>query len=108
MMARYVKFHRSLENSNSFEVRALVNFVSKDITSTTARNLALIEKESGQSIRNLTPKLVRELVEIQDVPINQDWRFSLLKTLLSERKIVASQLGSTDMLDQVINSLCSS
>ena len=97
-----------LSNSNSFEVRALVNVVSKDVTSTTARNLTLIEKESGQSIRNLTPKLVRELVKIQDVPINQDWRFSLLKTLLSERKVVASQLCSTDMLDLVINSLCSS
>ena len=42
-----------------------------------------IEKESGHSIRNLTPKCVRELVKIQDVPINQDWRFSLLKTLLT-------------------------
>ena len=94
MMARYIKFHRSLKNSKSFEVRALVNVVSNDIRSTTARNLALIETETGQSIRNLTPKLVRELVKIQDFPVNQDWRFSLLK-----RKIVASQLSSTDMLD---------
>ena len=108
LLARFVKFYNSLQNSQSFEVRALVNIVSNDIRSTTARNIALVETETGKQMRNLSPKLVRELIKIKDIPVNQDWRISLLPKLLNERRALESELSKSERLDQIIDSLCSS
>ena len=81
MMARYVKFHQNLLQSKSFEVQVLVNLVSKDIRSTTAKNIALIEKEAGKTANNLSPQQVRELIVKPPVPMNQEWRMPLLQKL---------------------------
>ena len=108
ILARFVKFHQNLLKSKSFEVQVLVNLVSKDIRSTTAKNIALIEREAGKAINNLSPQQVRELVEKPAVPMNQEWRMPLLQKLLSERRLLETSVVNTDIITGVIDSLCSS
>ena len=47
ILSRYAGFFRSLLSSPSKEVRILARVVSKDIRSTTARNIRLLDRETG-------------------------------------------------------------
>ena len=105
LMAR---FFDKLKNSKSTEVQFLVNIVSQDIRSTTARNLNLVSKETGKCLRNLSPKVVRELVRTPGVPDRQLWRVNLLQRLLRDRRHLESLAMNTEDITDMINSLCSS
>ena len=107
LMARYTKFYKSLQNSST-EISALVNIVSKDARSTTARNLALISEETGSDVKFLTPVQVRQLVKVPPTPVNHLWRAPLLFKLLQERSDLEQSLQDTKVITTVINSLCSS
>ena len=78
------------------------------MNSTTARNLALITKETGVQAEYLSPSQVRKLVKVEPIPVNQEWRGPLLHKLLNERREIAIKLEKTDAIDKVIDSLCSS
>ena len=65
--------------------------MSNDIKSTTARNLALVSKETGAQAQTISPSQVRKLVKVEPIPVNQE-----------------KQLEKTDAIDKVIDSLCSS
>ena len=107
-MARYLKFHQGLVNSNSFEIQALVHIIQQDVRSTTARNLELISSETGKSWSSLTAKQISQGVIVPEVPVNHVWRVRLLKRLLQDRKELEVLLVNTDDITALIDSLCSS
>ena len=47
VLARYGKFSMGLRTSLCHEVRVLFNFVSRDLQSTTAKNIKLVGETSG-------------------------------------------------------------
>ena len=47
----------------------LVNIVTNDVRSTTARNVALISEETGVCFKSLTAMKVRNLILIKPVPV---------------------------------------
>ena len=85
LMARFSKFYQNLVDSDSLEISVLAKIVSTEVNSTTAKNLALITKETGVQAENISPSQVRKLVKIEPIPVNQEWRGPLLHKLLNER-----------------------
>ena len=47
VLARFAGFYRSLLSSPCREVSILARVVARDVRTTTARNLAMLERESG-------------------------------------------------------------
>ena len=108
LMARYGNFFISLTKSKSFEVQFLADIVCQDIRTTTAKNLALVRSESGIDSFTVPASLVRRNVKLTEIPVNHEWRLSLLEKLLAQRKVMESELQEITTLSQTIDSLCSS
>ena len=110
ILSRYGKFSKNLRGSVSKEVRVLFNLVSRDLQTTTARNLRFVEAMSGTDIWTVSPgKLRQELDRYQQVDISpQDhWRISYLGSLLRLREEAKHQ-GEEDRferLQELIDSL---
>ena len=107
-MARFVNFFNSLVNSPSLEVQMMARMVRTDARSTTARNLHLIQKESGLDSTNFTANDVKSSVPRRPVPENQLWRISLLPKYLVQRKEMENNFLNTSYIGTSIDSLCSS
>ena len=107
-MARFSKFYQNLVDSDSLEISVLAKIVSTEVISTTAKNLALITKETGVQAENISPSQVRKLVKIEPIPVNQEWRGPLLMKLLIERRNMEERMEKTDTISNMIDSLCSS
>ena len=70
ILCRYGKFFRGLRTSVSMEVRVLSSLVSRDLQSTTARNLKLVKQASSQDPWEASPQKTREgLTESEHVEI---------------------------------------
>ena len=114
IIARYSGFYRSLLKSPSREVTILARLVSKDIRSTTAKNLRMVEKETG-GLTWAAPdlKIKEELAKREAVCEEVDrWRIPYLGKLLEERDTLVYQ-GKEDSnqvieLQELIDSLCGS
>ena len=112
LLNRYVGFYRSLLNSPSMEVRILARIVAKDVRTTTARNLRLLERETGGLTWVASPMCIRRrLLRTVKVPEMAGWRLPYLGKLLEERDKLVYQ-GREDceleLLQSLIDSLCSS
>ena len=108
LMARFVNFFNSLVNSPSLEVQMMARMVRTNTRSTTARNLHLIQNESGLDSTNFTANDVRSSVPRRPVPENQLWRISLLPKYLVQRKEMENNFLNTSYIGTSIDSLCSS
>ena len=107
-MARFVKFYQSLIECKSIEISVLAKIVSSDVRSVIARNIELISKETKSHFMYLTAIKVRNLVPIEAVPVNHEWRGPLLMKLLTERRQMEEMMTKTDVISSMIDSLCSS
>ena len=111
VLARYVNFYRSLLSSPCREVCILARVVSKDIRSTTARNLALLERESGLTW-TAPPSKIRDALALSDpvVPDVDVWRIKYLGTLLEQRDILIHRDDEhgedVGRIQELIDSLC--
>ena len=112
ILARYVNFYRSLLSSPCREVNILSRVVAKDIRSTTARNLQLVERESAGLTWAAPPSKVKEALAKGEpaVPEADAWRIGYLGNLLEKRDMLVYQgeeeseeVGRTQ---ELINSLC--
>ena len=112
IIARYVNFYRSLLASPCREVNILSRVVAKDIRSTTARNLQLVERESAGLTWAAPPSKVKEALAKGEpaVPEADAWRIGYLGNLLEKRDMLVYQgeeeseeVGRTQ---ELINSLC--
>jgi hypothetical protein len=89
ILARFAGFFRSLRNSPSHEVAVMANLASRDIRSTTGKNLKLLEEITG-----LDPwvygsdRVKQELVKAEKVEVPQldQWRVGYLASLLEQRQ----------------------
>ena len=108
LLVRYVKFFKKLKNSKSTPVQLLANVVSRDVRSTTGKNLLLIESESGLDPWTASEESVREALKRNPVPDQDLWRLPLLCQFLMKRQDMEVIMESTEDNTNLINSLCSS
>ena len=112
ILTRYVNFYRSLLSSPCREVNILSRVVAKDIRSTTARNLQLLEIETAGLTWAAPPNKVREALAIREpvVPEVDAWRIKYLGSLLEQRDrlVYQGEEESEDVgrIQELINSLC--
>ena len=106
VLSRYVKFFRGLLSSRSKEVALVASVVSRDVRSTTGRNLWLIEEEPHLNPFTARPAEVRDRLKLAAVPEQDIWRLGLLETYLSERRTLETNLEDTEQITGLIDSLC--
>ena len=87
ILGRYAGFYQSLLSSSKKEVIILARIVAKDIRTTTARNLRLIEQETGGlTWSTATTRIKQKLLECEPaVPREEQWRIQFLGKLLENR-----------------------
>ena len=100
---RYVNYFHGLFKSSSKEVRHLVRIVSRDVRSTTCKNVMLLKAETGLSPWDYSKWRIQEKLRRASVPENDEWRPGLLLKLLENRRDAANK----ELLDKMIDSLCS-
>ena len=105
---RYIGFFDKLRKSKATPVKFLVNIVARDVRSTTARNLKLIEEETGQNPWKTNKIKVQAKLQRKPVPAEDNWRVPLLYQFLSRRHELEANLENTDCINSLIDSLCSS
>ena len=113
VIARYSGFYKSLLTSPCREVNILARVVAKDIRTTTARNLSLLETTTGgQTWATPSGKIREELAKREtDAPMVDAWRIPYLGRLLEERDTL-SYMGEEhdeqmERVQELIDSLCS-
>ena len=113
ILGRYHAFFRGLLSSTSREVNILARIASKDIRSTTARNLRLLEEETGgMTWSNSKHKIPEWLLQgVPGAPEADEWRITYLGKLLEQRDIMKYQgleeSEPAQLVQSLINSLCS-
>ena len=109
LLARYGKFFKSLRSSTSMEVATMANLVSRDIQSTTGKNLRLVEKSSGLSAWEASPVKLKEAIKKKETVTVEDidlWRIPYLDKLLGRKQEVAYMGEDVEEISSQINSLC--
>ena len=108
VIARYAGFYKSLLTSPCREVNILARMVAKDIRTTTARNLSLLEKESGGLTWSTSAHKIREELASRepDVPRAYAWRIPYLGRLLEERDTLAYLGEEVERVQELVDSLC--
>ena len=108
VIARYAGFYKSLLTSPCREVNILARMVAKDIRTTTARNLSLLEKESGGLTWSTSAHKIREELASRepDVPRADAWRIPYLGRLLEERDTLAYLGEEVERVQELVDSLC--
>ena len=114
ILGRYLGFYRSLLSSPSREVTILARIVAKDIRSTTAKNLRLLEVETdGMTWSASNPAVKKKLLQSKlRVPLEEEWRIKYLGKLLEQRDQLryAGQEDhvQVELVQSLMDSLCSS
>ena len=113
IITRYAGFFKSLLTSPCREVNILARLVAKDIRTTTARNLRLLEVETGGGTWATSLTLLKEKLKEQDpvVPLEDRWRVPYLGKLLEERDMLlyeglAETEPEVESVQNLIDSLC--
>ena len=111
IMARFVRFFRSLRTAPSHEVATAALLQARDLRTTLGKNIAQVEKETGQDVWTASPELVRAILterETAEPPPEDAWRLPYLDKLLLQRG-EAHREGLKDeekRIQELINSLC--
>ena len=108
LMSRFVKFFRQLLKCDSREIMVVANIVARDVRSTTGFNVAMLERETGLSPWDVSPARFKEAFPPVPVPEQDEWRVPYLGKLLKERYIMENNMQDTDMITELIDSLCTS
>ena len=108
LLIRYVKFFHKLLKSKAEPVQILANVVARDIRSTTGKNLLLIERETSLDPWIANGHHVKESLHRTPVPAEDMWRLPLLNQFLTRRQELEALLEDTKVINDLIDSLCSS
>ena len=108
LLVRYWKFFQKLKKSKSSPVQLLANIVSRDIRTTTGRNLNFIQTETGLDPWRTSAQEVGESLVREPVPDQDQWRLPLLCQFLNQRDELETSLEDTKTITELIDSLCSS
>ena len=76
LKARYVQFFHGLRTSKSNKVQLLAELVGREASSTTGKNLVMLERETGRSPWSTTPAQVSNALSNIVTPVAQldEWR----------------------------------
>ena len=113
VLSRYAGFYKSLLNSSCREVNILARMVAMDIRTTTARNLRLLEEETGGLTWASPSKKIKEELgtRVPAVPSEDAWRVPYLGKLLEERDRLVYQgeedSNEVEKVQELIDSLVS-
>ena len=109
VLARYLKFFESVRSSASIEVRVVANLAAADMRSMTGNNLYHLKRETGMDITRENMGKAREvLLNTRTlVPVQDTWRIGCLKKFLSQKSQLEAQHQPTELMDTLIDSLCS-
>ena len=72
VLTRYGKFFKSLRSSTSMEVATMANLVSRDIQTTTGKNLRLVELSSGLSAWDTGSDELKDALKIKETVTVED------------------------------------
>ena len=87
----------------------MAHLVSRDIQTTTGRNLKLVESTSGLSAWDISQDKLREALRKQEVITvveGDQWRILYLEKLLEQRQEIKYAGEDVKDIDTLINSLC--
>ena len=108
VLCRYPGFYRSLLNSPSREVRILVRLVSNDPKSTTCRNLKHLARITCLEKPQLYCSWrIREVLPVQYVPKEEEWRLGLLSALMKVKRERYSMVKDMQQICAMLDSLAS-
>jgi hypothetical protein len=110
ILARYSKFFLGLRASASREVSVLANLVSRDLLTTTGKNLRTVRDATNLDPWQASPAKLKEALsasEMVEVPEADEWRVEYLCTLLRQREEARFLANEERLLDlgDLINSL---
>jgi hypothetical protein len=109
VLTRYGKFFKSLRSSTSIEVATMANLASRDIQTTTGRNLKLVERSSGLSAWDASQEKLKEAIKTKEkVAVEEGdlWRIPYLSKLLGQRQELVYLGEEVEEVSNLINSLC--
>ena len=109
VLTRYGKFFKGLRASTSKEVATMANVVSRDIQTTTGKNLRLIETSSGLSAWDAGQDKLKEAVRMKEaVSVDEvdRWRIPYLCKLLAQKQELSYLGEEVEEISSLINSLC--
>ena len=113
ILSRYSGFYKGLLASPSREVNIMARLVAKDVRTTTAKNIRVLERETGglgwrSSAQDVRKELSKRATPVSDM---DSWRIPYLSKLLEQRdKLMYSGEGEDSeqlaRLKELIESLC--
>ena len=108
IVAKYVKFFKSLRESPSREVSVLSHIVARDVRTTTGNNLHLIRDMTGLDPWSCLGNQVRKVLagKLAEVPQQDCWRLLYLEKLLEQRGEMYYVMEDTRQLTELIDSIC--
>ena len=110
VLARYCRFFESVRASSSIEVMVVANIAAADIRSMTGNNLFNLKKEANMDItkENIGKARMVLLNTRTSVPDQDKWRLACLKKFFSQKFQLEANHQSSELVDSLIDSLCSS
>ena len=106
LFSRYVNFVKSLQKSFSYEIRSLFEIIGYNCQSNTGRNLHFIQTQSGLDPYRISSRKIRDLDMGQQIPVNEMWRIPTLDRLLKSQNTLIDNMESTEEVDAIIDSVC--
>ena len=103
-----IEFLNRLVKSVSSEVRIMASIAAQDIRSNTGRNIRNLGEEFSQDPWRLIPSSIYKHYKQYELPEQDMWRISYLRDLLYQRYEMRACDEDTEVVTQLIESLCSS
>ena len=108
VLSQYIGFLGRLIKSVSSEVRIMAMISAQDIRTTTGRNTRNLEEEFVQNPWTLSPSSINSMYQQYGLPQQDSWRISYLSDLMYQRYEMKACDEDTEIVTQLIESLCSS
>ena len=113
IICRYAGFVKGLMSSPSREVTIMARLVVKDVRTTTAKNIKVLEREAGGlSWGSTTREIRKELFKkVEDIPVTDQWRLPYLTKLLEQRDVMTyngegEESEELTRVKELLDSLC--
>ena len=111
ILSRYAKFFKGLRESPSTEVSILCNLVSRDLRSTTGKNINFVNTVSRGNVWHDSMSKIKSGLKdfgFASVPEKEVWRVPYLETLLQQRQEwhYRGEIEEEEAVQSLIESLC--